>query len=125
MPSVSPRGRRAAAGAEATVVLADDGAVQRLNARHRGRNKPTNVLDLRAADAGDRGRDRAGARRGAAGGGGGAAPRPAHHLAHLVVHGALHLRGHDHARAGEARRMEMAEARILRRLGVPNPWKRA
>ena len=51
--------------------------------------------------------------------------RPAHHLAHLVVHGALHLRGHDHARDGDARRMEMAEARILHRLGVPNPWKRA
>jgi probable rRNA maturation factor len=51
--------------------------------------------------------------------------RPAHHLAHLVVHGALHLAGHDHHRAGEARRMELAEARILHRLRVPNPWKRA
>ena len=50
--------------------------------------------------------------------------RPRHHLAHLVVHGALHLAGHDHIGVGEARRMEMAEARILRRLGVPNPWKR-
>jgi probable rRNA maturation factor len=51
--------------------------------------------------------------------------RPAaHHLAHLVVHGALHLAGHDHLRAGMARRMELAEARILHRIGVPNPWKR-
>ena len=49
--------------------------------------------------------------------------RPRHHLLHLVVHGALHLRGHDHHGAGEARRMEMREARILHRLGVPNPWK--
>jgi probable rRNA maturation factor len=40
-----------------------------------------------------------------------------------VVHGALHLRGHDHHGAGEARRMEMEEARILHALGVPNPWK--
>jgi probable rRNA maturation factor len=54
-----------------------------------------------------------------------AARRPAHHLAHLVVHGALHLAGHDHHRAGEARRMEQTETRILHRLGVPNPWKRA
>ena len=54
-----------------------------------------------------------------------AAGRPAaHHLAHLIVHGALHLRGHDHYGVGEARRMEMAEARILRSIGVPNPWKR-
>ena len=51
--------------------------------------------------------------------------RPGHHLAHLVVHGGLHLAGHDHHHAGEERRMEMAEARILRRIGVPNPWKRA
>jgi probable rRNA maturation factor len=33
------------------------------------------------------------------------------------------LRGHDHGLAGEARRMEMAETRILHRIGVPNPWK--
>jgi probable rRNA maturation factor len=45
-------------------------------------------------------------------------------MAHLVVHGALHLRGYDHHEAGDARRMEMAEARILHLLGVPNPWKR-
>ena len=37
---------------------------------------------------------------------------------------ALHLRGHDHHRVGDARRMEMAEARILHRIGVPNPWNR-
>ncbi len=43
----------------------------------------------------------------------------ADHLAHLVVHGGLHLRGHDHHHPGDARRMEMAEARILHRLGVP------
>jgi probable rRNA maturation factor len=41
------------------------------------------------------------------------------------VHGALHLRGHDHQRPGDARRMEMAESRLLHRLGVPNPWKPA
>ena len=58
-----------------------------------------------------------GARRGRSG------SRPAHHLAHLVVHGALHLQGHDHDQPGEARRMEMAEARLLRRIGVPNPWR--
>ena len=46
------------------------------------------------------------------------------HLAHLVVHGTLHLAGHDHHSPGEMRRMELAEARLLRRLGLPNPWKR-
>jgi probable rRNA maturation factor len=47
------------------------------------------------------------------------------HLAHLVVHGTLHLAGHDHEAAGEARRMERAEARAMRRLGLPNPWRGA
>jgi probable rRNA maturation factor len=45
------------------------------------------------------------------------------HYAHLVVHGALHLRGHDHARKRDAVRMEAAEIRILRRLGYPDPYR--
>ena len=44
------------------------------------------------------------------------------HYAHLVVHGMLHLRGHDHARAAEAARMERREIAILRRLGVRDPY---
>jgi len=44
-------------------------------------------------------------------------------LAHLVVHGALHLQGHDHDDPADARRMEMEEARLLHRMGVPNPWR--
>jgi probable rRNA maturation factor len=109
-----------AAGATGTFVLAADRAVQRLNARHRGRNRPTNVLTYEAPAPevvlalGVVRREAAAASR-----------RPAHHLAHLVVHGALHLAGYDHLAAGEARRMELAEARILHSLGVPNPWRRA
>jgi probable rRNA maturation factor len=114
--------RRAAhaAGMQGTIVLASDRVVRDLNGRHRGRNKPTNVLTYEhpvpeiilalgvvRAEAKAQGR------------------RPGHHLAHLVVHGALHLQGEDHDRAGDARRMEMAEARILHSIGVPNPWKRA
>jgi probable rRNA maturation factor len=109
-----------AAGAAGTVVLAGDRVVRRLNARHRGRNKPTNVLTY-TAPVGEIILALGVVRREAAA----AARRPAHHLAHLVVHGALHLAGHDHHRAGEARRMEQTETRILHRLGVPNPWKRA
>jgi probable rRNA maturation factor len=103
-----------------SVILADDRLVRGLNARHRGRNKPTNVLtyELPAPELilslGVIRREAAASGR-----------RVAHHLAHLVVHGALHLRGHDHDHPGDARRMEMAESRLLHRLGVPNPWKRA
>jgi probable rRNA maturation factor len=122
--ALAARAAHAAGGDRATVVLASDSAVKRLNARHRGRNTPTNVLTFEPLAAGLPGeiflalgtvrREAAAARR-----------PPAHHLAHLVVHGALHLQGHDHHHPGEARRMEMAEARALRGLGLPNPWKRA
>ena len=44
------------------------------------------------------------------------------HYAHLVVHGMLHLRGLDHAQKASAARMERAEIRILRRLGLRNPY---
>jgi probable rRNA maturation factor len=48
--------------------------------------------------------------------------RPLQHLAHLVIHGTLHLLGHDHTRGPRARKMETAEVRILRRLGFPDPY---
>ncbi len=105
-----------------TIVLASDRMVRRLNARHRGRDKPTNVLTFPPAGAGlpgeivlARGMVEREAR---------AAGRPAScHLAHLAIHGLLHLAGHDHHQPGEARRMEMAEARALARLGIANPWR--
>jgi probable rRNA maturation factor len=118
--AVAARAARAAGSGGAAIVLAADRTVRRLNARHRGRDRPTNVLTylLPAPEIvlalGVIRREAALAGR-----------RPAHHLAHLVVHGVLHLAGHDHHHAGEARRMELAEARILHRLRVPNPWKRA
>ena len=45
------------------------------------------------------------------------------HYAHLIVHGVLHLQGHDHLRAREARRMEQRETRILARLGYADPYQ--
>ena len=119
---VALAGRAATAGGGAdSVVLESDRGLRRLNLRHRGRNAPTNVLSFESPGWGGgeivlaletvRREARASGR------------RPAHHLAHLVVHGALHLRGHDHHAAGEARRMELREARLLSGLKVPNPWK--
>ena len=43
------------------------------------------------------------------------------YLAHLTVHGLLHCLGHDHEDDAEAEAMEGAEARILARLGLPDP----
>lgn len=112
---IAARAARIAGGAGA-VVLASDLAVRRLNARHRGQNKPTNVLTFEGGDIilalGIVQREARAAGR-----------LVSHHLAHLVVHGALHLRGHDHDLPGDARRMEMAETRLLHRMGVPDPWR--
>ena len=115
--AIAARAARTAGGAGA-VVLASDRMVRRLNARHRGQNKPTNVLTFASGDIilalGVVRREARAAGR-----------RTAHHLAHLVVHGALHLQGHDHSLPGDARRMEMAETRLLHRMGVPDPWRTA
>jgi len=45
------------------------------------------------------------------------------HYAHLVVHGVLHLQGHDHVKKTDAERMERKEVRMLRRLGFTNPYE--
>jgi probable rRNA maturation factor len=44
------------------------------------------------------------------------------HWAHLLVHAILHLRGYDHKHQADAARMEAREIRILKRLGIPNPY---
>jgi len=44
------------------------------------------------------------------------------HWAHLVVHGVLHLLGHDHLNEPDAERMEALERRILAGLGYPDPY---
>ena len=132
VPRVEDAARRAAAAALAeagaegavTLLLTGDRDVRRLNTDHRGKAKPTNVLSFPAGHPGFLG-DVALAlgtvRREAR-----AAGRPVlAHLSHLVAHGVLHLVGHDHLRAGEARRMERAEARVMRRLALPNPWRGA
>ncbi len=121
---LAARAAAAAGSPEATIVLSSDRDVQRLNHTHRGKNKPTNVLTFEPAAPGLPGEivlALGTVRREAAAAG----KRPAQHLAHLVVHGCLHLQGHDHEHPGDARRMEMEEARILSRLKLPNPWKRA
>ena len=124
LQSLLRRAARAAAAeagglARIGIWLADDRAVKALNTRHRGRVKPTNVLSFPAPGGGEIALAYGVVRREAQAAG----RHMAAHLAHLVVHGALHLAGHDHMHPGEAGRMERAEARALRRIGLPNPWR--
>jgi probable rRNA maturation factor len=97
-----------------------------LNARYRGRDKPTNVLSFAGAGAAPDGRRFLGelvicapvvARESRTQ----RKPREAH-WAHMTVHGMLHLLGFDHERAGPARKMAAAEVQILDRLGFSNPY---
>jgi probable rRNA maturation factor len=46
----------------------------------------------------------------------------AHHLAHLAVHGFLHLAGYDHQADDEADVMEKLETLILAQLAIPDPY---
>src|ERR1700733_12816160 len=116
-----------ARGREVSVLLVGPAASRALNARYRGRDRPTNVLSF-PAPPGARGASgllgdlvicpavlRAEAR---------AQHKSAQaHWAHLVVHGVLHLTGYDHEREDQAVRMERREIRVLRRLGVANPYR--
>jgi probable rRNA maturation factor len=45
------------------------------------------------------------------------------HAAHLIVHGLLHLAGHDHVMSdAQAEEMEALETRILAKLGIADPY---
>ena len=127
-------GLRPAAGVELSLVLASDAQVRALNRDYRGLDKPTNVLAFPNMEAGCGG---PGAER--------QAPRllgdivvaretllheardqgkrPQDHLAHLVVHGVLHLLGYDHQDVREATEMEGREIRILQCLGIADPYR--
>jgi probable rRNA maturation factor len=108
------------------ILLTDDAAIRALNARHRGKDRPTNVLSFPAAPMkgmpatlGDIAIAYETAAREAHEEG----KAVEHHLAHLAVHGVLHLLGEDHDDEAGAERMEAAERRILARLGIADPYR--
>ena len=118
---------RKAAGRELGVRVVGSAESRRLNARYRGKDKPTNVLSFPAVELpagperplGDlvicpdvlrvEAREQRKSLRA--------------HWAHLVVHGTLHLVGYDHEDCADADRMERREIAVLRRLGFPNPYR--
>lgn len=109
---------------EVSVLLTDNAEIQTLNRDWRGKDKPTDVLSFPAAEI----------------------DRPFlgdiavaletmqadaktrnitldQHLSHLLIHGFLHLLGHDHKDDTEAAEMEALEIAALASLGWPDPYK--
>jgi probable rRNA maturation factor len=112
--------------AELVIRIVDEAESRALNARYRHKDKPTNVLSFPfeappgiatgllgdlvicapvvAREAQEQGKT------------------PAQHWAHMVVHGVLHLRGYDHLDDRQAQEMEALETRILKGLGIDDPY---
>lgn len=135
--AASPHGEllAAAAAVEISVRLTSDEEVRMLNRQYRGKDRPTNVLSFPmvqpdliatvsrnsddgelllgdivlahgvcAAEAGERGIG------------------IDDHVAHLIVHGTLHLLGYDHMTDDEGDAMEAIERAALAMLGIADPY---
>jgi probable rRNA maturation factor len=115
------------ADGEVAILLTGDKAIRALNRQWRGIDKPTNVLSFPAAvtaasigakffgdiviayetlkrECDDENRIFL------------------HHLAHLTIHGFLHLIGYGHEVDAEADEMEGLESKIMLRMNLPDPW---
>ena len=114
--------------AEVSLVLADDDFVHVLNRDYRGKDCPTNVLSFENADKPPKGQTwlagdivvayQTVAREAAAQG-----KTFEAHLAHLLIHGTLHLQGYDHLTEKQARVMETTETELMHSLGYNDPYQ--
>ena len=118
---------RTVPGSELSLVLTDDAEIRALNAEYRGLDKATNVLSFPGGEEdaqafgpllGDivvafetAAREAVSEKK----------PFEAH-LAHLIIHGLLHLFGYDHENDADANRMESMEIAIMEDLGYANPY---
>ena len=114
-------------GAEVTLRVVDPEEIRALNRDYRGKDRPTNVLsfpfenppgvtlpllgdiilcaEVIASEAAEQNKPLM------------------HHWAHMVIHGMLHLQGHDHVLDEDAEIMENLERQLLARLNIPDPYQ--
>ena len=115
----------------AVLVMSDDASIKDLNKTYRGKDKATNVLSFPSTESLLPGEEN----------------EPVHigdvilaydyvseeaknekkalqtHLSHLVVHGVLHLLGYDHETTKDAEAMETLEIKLMKQLGLENPYE--
>jgi probable rRNA maturation factor len=121
------------AGASLSLTLVGDDAIRELNRDHRGKDKATDVLSFPLFEEGDA--PQAGvermlgdvvisidtARRQAAE----YDATLQRELQRLLIHGILHVMGHDHEEADEREAMESEERRLAASIGMPWPYAEA
>jgi probable rRNA maturation factor len=128
LPASHPLAKKLPGPIEISVLLSNNATVRDLNRDHLGKDKPTNVLSFPGdTSPAFQGADvllgdiilawqtvEMEARQ---------AEKPAaEHLAHLVIHGVLHLLGYDHESDDDAAVMEGLEVDCMARLGLSNPY---
>lgn len=117
-------------GSTLSISLVNDREIQQINREHRGKDKPTDVLSFPLYEAGEltaHGERMLGdvvisvdtARRQAA-----EYDAPLQNeIYRLLIHGILHVLGHDHEEADERRAMEAEERRLAAAIGMPWPYE--
>jgi len=123
---------------ELSIVLCDDALIRELNHDYRSKDKPTNVLSFQGLDdqeidlylrnsqvvpdhplslgeifiAYETMRSEADK----------SVVKLSEHFQHIVIHGVLHVLGYDHIDDEEAKIMEAIETRLLKKLGIDDPY---
>jgi probable rRNA maturation factor len=120
--------------ASLSISFVGDAAMRRLNREHRGKDGATDVLSFPMYERNDLRRRRPGAgerllgdivisvdtavRQGAA-----YDAMLVHEIERLLIHGVLHLIGHDHEKVAQRRRMEAEERRLAAAIGMRWPYE--
>lgn len=107
--------------AEVSIILTDDTEIREINRIYRNIDKPTNVLSFELGDdvlLGDIYISYDTVKKEARQQG----ISFYDHVAHMVVHGMFHLLGYDHLNDQEAMLMEMKEIKVLKKMGIKNPY---
>jgi probable rRNA maturation factor len=114
------------------LTLVADDAIRRLNSKHRGKDRPTDVLSFPLFEAGQTGHEPVERMLGDVVISLDTARRQAadydatlqNELYRLLIHGILHVLGHDHEESMQRDAMEREERRLAQAIAMPWPYER-